>query len=157
MDIVPIITFVTGLAFFEVIIALTYRARELSRGDVVHHARAYASIRAYAGYAEDGIDRVSTWITKSGSTLWQSVIVPFARSVKKEAIRVAKGFAPTAYLIRVYKAIRGLHTGHHKGGDEEASSFLQEVNAHKSASEADGPSADTQESSPRTENIKTPM
>lgn len=134
MDIVVIIAFVTGFAGIEVLSALLYRGWELSRGDVPEHVRVHHTMRTYAEHAEDNIDHMFGALKESMFSVWASRIIPTGAHMKKRMICGAQQFTPTAYILRVYNAIRGLHSV--QGEGEKASSFLQEVHAHKRISEA---------------------
>ncbi len=135
MDSVIFIGVVTAIACTEVLGALLYRGYELSRGDVVHHVHAYGSMRQYAGYAEDGVDRAGKLVKQLFLYMWRTWLVPFGVYMRKTLGNAARKCKPTAYLIRVYMAIRGLHSGHESEEGEEASSFLQEVQAYKHTGE----------------------
>lgn len=148
MDIVLFIALITVFACVGVCSALLYRGWELSREGTSEHGRMDDAIRTYAGHAEDGIDRMLKKTKRYGMQVWQSQCVPFGMRVKRSVIIEVENFAPTAYLMRVYRAIRGLHAT--QGEEEDRSSFLREVSAHKSASEREDSSLDT-------ENTKTPM
>jgi hypothetical protein len=133
MNIVIVIAVVTGIACAEVLAALIYRGHELASGDASHHARVYVSMRRRVGYTEDGLDKFLKEGKRSLIYIWRMWVVPFGKRTKNGVIIRAKKCRPTAYLIRVYKAIRGLHTEDTHERGEEVSSFLQEVTAHKSA------------------------
>ncbi|MBC8465076.1 MAG: hypothetical protein H8D63_01750 [Parcubacteria group bacterium] len=152
MDIVLFIAFITAFACVGVCAALFYRGWELSREDMPEHIHTHRVVRTYA---EDSVDRMVTVLRVGIARMWRSQIVPMGTRVKKYVVQVAANFAPTAYLIRVYRAIRGLHAT--QGEEEDKSSFLQEVNAHKSTSETRDFSVDAQEPAPDTEKTKTPM
>ncbi len=128
MDIVLPIALITALACVEVCAALLYRGWELSREDVPEHIHTHRAMRTYA---EDSVDRMVTVLKAGIARTWHSHIIPAGVRVKKNIVRAAADFAPTAYVMRVYNAIRGLHTGHEHEEGENASSFLQEVHAHK--------------------------
>jgi hypothetical protein len=155
MDIVLFIACMTAFACIGVCGALLYRGWELSRENVPEHVRIDDTVRIYTEHAEDSIDRVLKNVKRCGTQVWQSQLIPFGARVKKCIIAGTEKFAPTAYLTRVYKAIRGLHAT--RGEEEDKSLFLQEVNAHKSTSTAGDSSLNTQKQPLDIENTKTPM
>jgi hypothetical protein len=122
MDIVLFIALITALACVEVCAALLYRGWELSHEDISEHVRVRHTMCAYA---EDGADHMLTWCKDMIVHVWVSFLVPLGTRMKTYMVRMAADFAPTAYIMRVYNAIRGLHTT--KGEEEDTSEFLQKI------------------------------